>query len=360
MAVPASIPFFHLDFAPPKFKAENTFILSGHGEQYVNMPRYVLGANENAMIPDGCGIQISTKSHEVFGPFFSNSRHLNIFSSKTRNNNISNKLGIKYRSVEQLPEGGNSPQKESNLFKLYYSSAKDPFRSSVPAMGINPLMTYTFVENNKNYIGIELSGILQKSKPFIFEGEPKNYESVGLRVLEYEENDLNELLSESPITNILKQSLAGSLLTYVNLIDFLGKPETEITVNEFIKILLPLPFIFNFISERVEGPFLLIVLTCRDFRLPAIPLTPSKLPEIIEERKKILADIPKLRRLSSVGESLPPAAHPAAQAPMGLSGLAAAAAAASQGGSGRIRRKSRRRHNTRRRSKKLKYVLTSR
>ncbi len=303
--VPQSVKALFRPMGMPKeqFKPENILMLSGHGFEKLDKSkgRPILQKNQYALIPGGCGLQIQTPSQTVYKQFF-DSPTLNVFNASSKNKNVSDQLGITYSAIEEQVEGGFSPKKESQLFKLYYPDPSQntsghlmvPMRSTIPYMEIVPLMTNKESVYGKQYLTIELSGILRKTDPVLFPvPSPYMFDTEYVRHIEYEDGDLEKKLSESHITEHLKLALAGSLLTYDDLIKWINKGE-DTTVNDLIEFLIPLPYIFDYISSKIQDPYLLIVLTCRHVEKP--PLTPGR--STLNNRKKIIKETVTARRSS--------------------------------------------------------------
>ena len=295
-----------LEAAKPAFDPNNIFLFSGHGIEYINADRHQLGENQYALIPGGCGLKIQTPSASVYKQFFDFKENLNVFNKKSKNQNISSKLGIQYASMEENVEGENSPKETSQLFKYYFPGALNTYRGTIPSMVVSPLMIEKNQVEDRKFLRIELSGILRKTQPVLFPPGPHMYDTEYVRFIEYNDADLEKPLSESPITESIKAALAGSLLTFNDMIAFMDKKETDVSVNEMINYTIYLPYIFNFISTKVNGPFLLIVLTCRESAKPAVPQTPSRRNAVKREREEIIAKAGLLRRQSSAGLRPPP------------------------------------------------------
>jgi hypothetical protein len=312
MALPMSIPRINFSkFKPveaPKlvFDPNNIFLFSGHGIEYINSDRHPLGENQYALIPGGCGLKIQTPSASVYKQFFDFKDNLNVFNKKSKNQNISSTLGIQYVSMEENAEGENSPKETSQLFKYYFPGALNTYRGTIPSMVVSPLMIEKNQVEDRKFLRIELSGILRKTQPVFFPLGPHMYDTEYVRFIEYNDADLEKPLSESPITESIKAALAGSLLTFNDMIEFMDKKEADVSVNEMINYTIYLPYIFNFISTKVNGPFLLIVLTCRESAKPAVPQTPSRRNAVKREREEIIAKAGLLRRQSSAGLRLQP------------------------------------------------------
>jgi hypothetical protein len=291
---------------PIVFNPDNIFLVSGHGIEYTNEDRHPLGENQHALIPGGCGLKIQTITEDVYKQFFYFKENLEVFHNRSKNENISSKLGIQYKFLEENLEGVNSPKEESQLFKYYFPGAANPLRATIPAMVISPLLVEKSTLNTNKILRIELSGILRKTHPVLFPPGPYMYDTEYVRFIKYEDADLERKLSESPITETIKAALEGSLLNLNDILALMGKTEEEVSVDEIINYTIYLPYIFNYISSKVNGPYLLIVLTCRDSAKPAMPKTPSRRSDVLGERRKIIENARKLRRQSSVGMRPPP------------------------------------------------------
>jgi len=312
MALPMSIPRINfsklksVEAPKPVFDPNNIFLFSGHGIEYINSDRHPLGENQYALIPGGCGLKIQAPSASVYKQFFDFKDNLNVFNKKSKNQNISSTLGIQYLSSEENAEGANSPKETSQLFKYYFPGSLNTYRGTIPSMIVSPLMTEKTQIEDRKFLRIELSGILRKTEPVLFPPGPNVYDTEYVRIIEYDDADLENPLSESPITESIKAALAGSLLTFNDMLAFMDKKETDVSVNEMINYTIYLPYIFNFISTKVNGPFLLIVLTCRESAKPAVPQTPSRRNAVKREREKIIKEAGFLRRQSSAGLRPPP------------------------------------------------------
>ena len=285
----------------PVFDPSNIFLFSGHGIEYINADRYPLGENQYALIPGGCGLKIQTPSASVYKQFFDFNESLNVFHNKSKNQNISSKIGIQYVSMEENADGQESPKETSQLFKYYFPGSINPFRKTIPPIVVSPLMIEKSEIEGRKFLRIELSGILRKTQPLLFPPGPFVYDTEYMRFIEYNDADLEKPLSESPITESIKAALAGSLLTFNDILTFMDKRETDVSINEMINYTIYLPDIFNFISTKVNGPYLLIVLTCRDSAKPAVPKTPSRRNAVKKERGEIIEKAGLLRRQSSAG-----------------------------------------------------------
>lgn len=297
MAGPARIPFM-FGLSKAKFKPENIFMWNGHGVEDIDGDRYPLKDNEYAMIPGGCGLTIQA-THSLYYNFYNPSIKVNIFNKNIKR--VSNKLGIKYKTLEELPEGDMSPIKESSQFQIYYPGSMINEERTVPSLKITPFMISTNVLDGKKYILFELSGILSKNKPVGFTEPFDDFKDQYSVKFEYTEGDLNETLSNSRFTPILKDILYGSLISYDEIIQMTGKTEDEITLNEIMEFTIPLSSAFEFISSKIKEPYLLIVMTCRSVPLEKIPKTPSRAEIIKRRREEQIAVARAMRRQSSAG-----------------------------------------------------------
>jgi hypothetical protein len=351
MELPNSLPRINfsklksVEAAKPVFDPNNILLFSGHGIEYINSDRHPLGENQYALIPGGCGLKIQAPSASVYKQFFDFKDNLNVFNKKSKNQNISSTLGIQYLSSEENAEGANSPKETSQLFKCYFPGAANTYRGTIPSMIVSPLMTEKTQIDDRKFLRIELSGILRKTEPVLFPPGPNLYDTEYVRFIEYDDADLEKPLSESPITESIKAALAGSLLTFNDMLVLMNRTEEDATVSEMINHTIYLPNIFNFISTKVNGPFLLIVLTCRESAKPAVPQTPSRRNAVKQAREEIIAKAGLLRRQSSAGLRLQaPLLFMEAKSGVGLGAIGSGGVGLGPIGLGGRRRTSAKRH----------------
>jgi hypothetical protein len=327
MSFPMSIPRLSFGDTQKKSKFHKIYMISGHGRQPIQDPRFKLKKNQYVMIPGKCGIDI-TADDDLYERFFNlKERGVNIYKNSTSKNIT---LNIKYKKHNILNTEENKVAELSQDFKAYYPGVMDTTSTNPPQILINPLMLTLMLIEGKQYLSFELSGILKSGNkvPLNFDdpGSPPMYryqiEITDDTILDI---PLGELMSSHPqliadIMGTLRRSIEGSEITFSDILDlaclykygFYDIPFSKIpfhnVYNYFTKINntdvyknlhgsltprdlmtfeVPLQFFFDFLDSKQgdNDPYLCIVMTCRGVRRSKNIATPQR-KEIIRKQRR--------------------------------------------------------------------------
>jgi hypothetical protein len=337
MSFPMSIPRLSFGDTPKKSNFHKIYMISGHGRQPIQDPRFKLKKNQYAMIPGKCGIDI-TAGDDLYDRFFNlKEKGVNIYKNSTSKNIT---LNIEYTKHNILNTEKNIGLSQD--FKAYYPGVMDTTSTNPPQILINPLMLTLMPIEGKQYLSFELSGILKSGNkvPLNFDdpGSPPMYryqiEITDDTILDI---PLGELMSSHPqliadIMGTLRRSLEGSEITFsdilylvclykfgyndipfskipfhnvynyfskINNTDVYKNLHGSLTPRDLITFEVPLQFFFDFLDSKQgdNDPYLCIVMTCRGVRSSKNIATPQRKEIIREQRRGSIAG----RQLFSLG-----------------------------------------------------------
>ena len=322
-----SIPQFFFPGPQAVSKFKKIYMISGHGRQPIQNPRFKLNKNQYAMIPGKCGVNISA-GNDLYENFFNlKDKGVNIYKNSTSKNI---KLNIKYKQYNILNTEENKNIGLSQEFKAYYPGVLDTTSTNPPQILINPLMLTLMQIEEKQYLSFELSGLLKSGNkvPINFDDPASSpMYRYDIEITDTTEIDmsLGEMLSSKPelasnIIGTLRRSLEGSEITFSDILHlaclykfgyedipfskipfkdiythFININNTDkyknlhesLTLRDLITFEVPLQFFFDFLdSKQVDtDPYLLIVMTCRGVRSSKNIATPQRKKIISEHRR---------------------------------------------------------------------------
>lgn len=349
MSKPTSIPRFAFPDHQVVRKFKNIYMISGHGRQPIQNPRFKLNKNQYAMIPGKCGVDISA-GNDLYENFFNlKDKGVNIYKNSTSKNI---KLNIKYKQYNILNTEENKNIGLSQEFKAYYPGVLDTTSTNPPQILINPIMITLMPIEGKQYLSFELSGLLKSGNkvPINFDdpASPPMYrydiEITDNMILDI---PLDELISSQPelssnIIGTLRRSLEGSEITFSDILylaclykfgyedipfskiqfrdiyNYFTKINTEeyknlhesLTIRDLMTFEVPLQFFFDFLDSKQgdNDPYLCIVMTCRGVRRSKNIGTPQR-KEIIRKQRsgsitgRQLFPLERLHSLNTVNDT---------------------------------------------------------
>ncbi len=290
------------------FKPENIFLLAGHGSDssalnrnLYNVEDYELKEGQYALIPGKCGV-VLIGNYEAIKDFFEYERPIEIFNKNTKNNfSILEKRHIGMNELTKIYSRKNSTLKH---YRPKLSDPNEEKRIKLPALFITPFDFTAKADNQykprEGTVHISIGGLLRKTEPYYFPkivsaDERLTELSTLKRTIKMDDiRDLNyysikhngEKIKE--IIDTFKASLAKSVLSYEDIIDlaiiqrFVGfnkdiisqlktikdNPNYEdwlnaISLNDIMKLSLPIRFFFDYLDTKVDKPYLIIFRVCR-------------------------------------------------------------------------------------------------
>lgn len=287
------------------FDPANIFLLDGHGsDASLVRDRYYLKENQYALIPGVCG-SILQSSYESAGDFFNYDKPIHVFNSATQDNFPI--LEYSKLSINQFSKIKTKKQSSMKHYRPKLNNSNVEERISVPPLYITPFITFlkdTWPGMSK--MTISISGLLRKSESYHFNVVDPTTDKYSF-TKEINNNILDSLFQniESEILanyqfksnalviyNKLKEALRGSVLTFDNIVNLaiLQKHKdiyemsgsqilenmrliqddesyksykNNLTINDLLRLNLPIDFFFEFLNTKTNGPYLLIFNVCR-------------------------------------------------------------------------------------------------
>jgi hypothetical protein len=289
------------------FKPENIFLLAGHGSDNSALNRnhyiveeYELKEGQYALIPGKCGIILIAKDKGI-KDFFEYDRPIEVFNKNTKDNfSILETQHIGMNQVTKIYSRKNSTLKH---YRPKLSDPNEEKRIKLPALYIKPF-DFTVTPDNKfkpraGRVDVTISGLLRKSEPYYFPqivtaDERATELSAFRREIRMDDvRDLNYSIKQNeeklkPVLDIFKGALAKSVLTFDEIVDLAiiqrfvrfnddimtqlktikENPEYEewlntISLNNIMKLSLPISFFYHFLDTKVDKPYLIIFQVCR-------------------------------------------------------------------------------------------------